>query len=288
MEEIIHWLQQVEQLARDVYKGAADSFSEDQKFSSFLSRLSQDEDSHFDLMGSTLQCMLEIKEHPVAAITIDSSIKDRVEKSLQESMKLINRHALTRQDILDCIVKTEFSEWNDIFLYVIKTFQEYTKTFQYVAANIQAHQKRIEKFLEGLPDDLEVSEDIRTLPGIWEERVLIVEDEQPFRELLTKFLRKLAAIETASNGQEALDKTKDHFFNVVVSDIDMPVMSGLEFYQKAIEMDSNIGRHFLFCSGKVTPEIENFFREHNLVWLEKPFRLEQLKQAVLDIINKTL
>lgn len=288
MKEIIHWLRHIEQLACDVYMAASHHFSQDKEFSSFLSRLAEDESLHFHLIGSAAQYLQETEEHPVSAITIGSSTRDQVEAPLKHLHNLMISHSITKQDVVDCIVKTECSEWNDIFLYVIKTFQEYTRTFQYVAANIQAHQKRIEKFLEGLPDDLEVSEDIRTLPGIWEERVLIVEDEQPFRELLTKFLRKLAAIETASNGQEALDKTKDHFFNVVVSDIDMPVMSGLEFYQKAIEMDSNIGRHFLFCSGKVTPEIENFFREHNLVWLEKPFRLEQLKQAVLDIINKTL
>jgi len=288
MEEIIHWLQQVEQLARDVYKGAADSFSEDQKFSSFLSRLSQDEDSHFDLMGSTLQCMLEIKEHPVAAITIDSSIKDRVEKSLQESMKLINRHALTRQDILDCIVKAELSEWNDIFLYVINTFQKYSKRFQYIAASIQAHKQRIEKFLEELPIDLKVPEDIHKLPRIWEQKFLIVEDEAPLRKLFEAVFNKMGAVETATNGQEGLDKLKDHFFNVVISNIEMPVLNGLEFYQKAVEMDPIIGRHFLFCSANVTSEIRAFLQENDLEFIEKPFELKQLKRAVQEIIDKTL
>jgi DNA-binding NtrC family response regulator len=81
--------------------------------------------------------------------------------------------------------------------------------------------------------------------------------------------------------------TKDYFFNVVISDIDMPVMSGLEFYQKAVEMDPEIRRHFLFCSGNITSDIETFCRERDLMHLEKPFKLKQLYAAVQDIMEKT-
>ena len=110
----------------------------------------------------------------------------------------------------------------------------------------------------------------------------------PIRELIAKVLGRQGAIETATNGREALDKTKNNFFNVVISDIDMPVMSGLKFYQKAVEIDPEIGRHFLFCTGTITSELEAFCRKHDLVYLEKPFKLQQLIQVVQDIIDKTL
>ena len=288
MKEVIDWLHHVEQLACDVYQAASDHFSKDKEFSAFLSRLSEDESLHLDLMGSAAQCLQETKEPPVSAIAIDSSTRDHVETPLKQLRKLMISHTMTRRNVCDCIVRAEFSEWNDIFIYVIKTFQEYSRTFQYLAATIQAHQKRIEKFLEDLPDDFGLSEEIRKLPRIWEERILIVEDEPVIRELFAKILGELGDIETASDGQEALDKVKDHFFNVVISDIEMPRMSGFEFYKKAVEMHPDIARHFIFVSGSVTPEIENFFRKHNLACLEKPFRLEQLNQAVLAIVNKTL
>jgi CheY-like chemotaxis protein len=288
MKDIIDWLRQVEQLACDVYQEASDHFSQDREFSSFLSRLVEDESLHFHLMGSAAQCLWETNEPPVSAIAIDSSVRDHVETPLKQLHKLMTTDSITRRNVVDCIVRVEFSEWNDIFLYVIETFQKYSKTFQYLAATIQAHQNRIERFLEDLSDDFGLSEEIRKIPRIWEERILIVEDEPVIRELFAKLLGRLGDIETASDGQEALNRVKDHFYNVVISDIDMPRMSGLEFYKKAVEMDPDIARHFIFVSGSATPEIENFFRKHNLACLEKPFRLEQLNQAVLAIVNKTL
>lgn len=82
--------------------------------------------------------------------------------------------------------------------------------------------------------------------------------------------------------------TKDHFFNVVISEIDMPVMSGLEIYEKAVEMDHEIRHHFLFCSGNITSDIEAFCRERDLMHLQKPLKLKQLYAAVQGIMGKTL
>jgi CheY-like chemotaxis protein len=288
MKEVIDWLRHVEQLASDVYQTASDYFSKDKEFSAFLSGLAEDESLHFHLIGHAAQYLQETKQHLVSAVSIDSSIKDHVETPLKRLYNLTASRTITKQDVVECIVKVESSEWNDIFLYVIKTFQEYGRIFEYVAATIQTHEKKIENFLEQLPGNLEISENIRKLSRIWKERILIVEDDRPIRELLAKFLSTLGDIETANNGQEALDKTKDHFFNVVISDIDMPVMSGLEFYQKAVEMNPDIADRFLFCSGKITPSIEAFCREHNLMYFEKPFKLQQLHQAVGDKITERL
>jgi CheY-like chemotaxis protein len=288
LKEIIDWLRQVEQLACDVYQEASDYFSQDKPFSSFLSTLAEDESLHFHLMGSAAQYFNDTKEHPVSAITIDSSTRDHVESPLRHLHSLITTHSITKQVLIHFVSKVEFSELNHIFLYVINTFQQYSRPFQYVAANIQAHKDRIEKFLGELPDDLDVLGDIRKLPRVWKERILIVEDNTPIRELLAKILSDLGAVETPTNGQDAMNKVREHFFNVVISDIDMPVMGGLEFYQRAVEMDPDIGHRFLFCSGNETLEIEAFCRERGLVFLRKPFELQELYKAVRETADKTL
>lgn len=289
MKEIIDWLQHVEQLACEVYKAISDRFSQDEEFYSFLSRLAEEESLHFHIMGSAAQYLQEAEKNPVSAVRIDSTTKDRVETPLKQLCGLMRDHSVSKQDVVEYIVQIEFSEWNDIFLYVINTLKGYSRTFQYGAAAMQEHQRGIERFMEHLPANLNATEDVRKLPPIWKERILIVEDDPPVRDVLARFLGgNLGSVETASNGQEALEKIKNHFFNAVVSDIEMPVMGGLELYRAASQIAPEIATRFLFCTGKTTAELETFCRENGLLCLEKPFRLHQLGEAVRAVMDKAL
>lgn len=59
--------------------------------------------------------------------------------------------------------------------------------------------------------------------------VLYVEDEEEVRELLARFLRRwVGVLHTASNGEEGLRAFAEHHPDVVVTDIKMPLMDGLE------------------------------------------------------------
>jgi two-component system OmpR family response regulator len=287
MKEIIDWLQHMEQLACEVYNAISDCFSQDEEFYSFLSRLAEEESLHFHIMGSAAQYLQEAEKNPVSAVRIDSTTKDRIETPLKQLYGLAKDNSISKQEVVDYIVKTEFSEWNDIFLYVINTLRGHSRTFQYGAAVMQEHQKGIERFLEYLPADLSATEDVRKLPRIWKERILIVEDDPPVRDVLARFLGgNLGSVEKASNGQEALEKIKDHFFNAVVSDIEMPVMGGLELYRAATQIAPEIATRFLFCTGKTTAEVDALCREKGLLCLEKPFRLHRLGEAVRAIMDK--
>jgi putative nucleotidyltransferase with HDIG domain len=59
--------------------------------------------------------------------------------------------------------------------------------------------------------------------------VLYVEDDEEIRELLSRFLRRwVGTLHTATNGQEGAQAFLEHHPDVVVTDIKMPVMDGLE------------------------------------------------------------
>lgn len=288
MKKIINWLRTMEMLASNVYLEAAEQLTEDQEFSAFLFRMSDDEAWHFHIMGSAMTFLEETKEAPKAAVTIDGDIKNTLELPFKELYEVIKNKAVTRKDVVDCIVKTEFSEWNSIFVYVINVLQNKTTMFQHVAATIESHKEKAIKFLENLPEDLKVSDDIWRFPDIWDKKILIVEDEKAIRELLSDVLKGIGHIETAVNGQEGLEKTNKNFFNVVVSDIGMPVMNGIEFYKRAVEENPNIHRQFLFCTGEITPDAKKFLHERSLPHLEKPFNLNKLYRTVQEIMEKTL
>jgi CheY-like chemotaxis protein len=288
MEKTLQWLRNVEQLASDVYSAAALELKDDKEFSSFLQQMTEDEAWHFHLISSAIQHLSEMDDKPSLDIIVDSVMTKVIEVPFQDLFNRISDETVTRQDVVDFIVKLEFAELNHIFLYVLNTLQQSCRTFEYAAGVMQAHQKRIKRFLVNLPSDIKIPDDLKKLPPIWKEKILIVEDEMAVRELFGHVLSDLGAIETANNGKEALDKVRDHFFNVIISDINMPVMDGVEFFQKALETDSNIKNRFLFCSGDITPEIEELYKEHGIKLLEKPINIQEVKEAVKDVIDRSL
>ena len=131
-------------------------------------------------------------------------------------------------------------------------------------------------------------DDLGVLNKIWEKKLFIIDKDTSFREFLSNLLKGIGEIEVASNGQEALGRVKDSFFNVIVSEINMEKMNGIELYEKAIELNPHISRNFLFCSYDISPESKVFFRDNHLLYLEKPVRVKSLTQTVHDLIDKTL
>ena len=287
MKQTLIRLRNIEKLASDVYKAAALKFKEDEEFSPFLLEMAEDEAWHYHLIDSAAHYFSERNETPHLDINVDSNMTKALEVPIQNLFNKITHHSVTRQDVVDFIVKVESAELNDIFLYVLSLANS-CQTLEYAAASMQAHEKRIKKFLENLPSNIKIPEEFYKLPPIWNEKILIVEDGMAIRKLFALVLSDLGVIETADNGREAISKVRDHFFNVIVSDIGMLMMSGIEFYQKAIETDPYIGDRFLFCLGQITPEIETLCTQQNLTYLEKPIKLSDLKQAVKKIMDGSL
>lgn len=59
--------------------------------------------------------------------------------------------------------------------------------------------------------------------------ILYVEDEETVRESLARFLkRRFSSVTTADDGKEGLELFEKHFHDIVISDIQMPVMDGFE------------------------------------------------------------
>jgi len=72
-------------------------------------------------------------------------------------------------------------------------------------------------------------------------QVLIAEDDRELRQLFQHVLTKNGyAVTGVSNGQEVLDALKDGYFDIIISDIMMPVMDGYEMVRTLREADINI------------------------------------------------
>lgn len=78
--------------------------------------------------------------------------------------------------------------------------------------------------------------------------ILVVDDEEMVREIIGETLKNAGMkVDVVGNCEEALKKIIDNDYDLVLSDIVMPKMSGVELYRKAKEIKADI--NFLFLSG---------------------------------------
>lgn len=120
------------------------------------------------------------------------------------------------------------------------------------------------------------------MQGISEKRVLVVDDTDLIRELLMDFFT-LNGYETvtAKNGNEALNVLTQKHFNMLVTDLNMPVMNGIELIRTVRNL--NI---FLTIIGMSAAEKEREFLKAGAdYFLPKPFDFTYLKCVLNSVFG---
>ncbi len=113
-----------------------------------------------------------------------------------------------------------------------------------------------------------------------EYKILVVDDEQDFVNSLTDRLelRKMKA-EVALNGDEALKKVKDEEPEVMVLDLKMPGMDGLEVLQRV--KGAYPTTQVIILTGHSTPETQEKARKMGAyAYLEKPVEMDSLMETI--------
>ena len=221
-----------------------------------------------------------------AAVALDSITREKVEAPFLDCGKKLKSNTMTREHLINCIAAAEFSEWNNIFVYIVNTLKDARPEFAKAAAGIQAHKHHIENMIASLPEGRMYLETLRRLPPVWTERILLVENHAGVMEFLNAVLSTEVAVETAMNGEEGLDKVRKTFFDVVISDVDLPVMNGIEFYKSASLHDPHIGDRFLFLTGSPTDETLAFFEQRGARFLAKPIHINEFRETVSKLRDK--
>ena len=285
MKELVTFIEKIERMARDLYREASTFFHEDTDFSGFLTTLGEEENQHLKIMTEAHE-YLEGRAKETSTFLSLFSTKEKIERPLKKANQMLADGTLTKEDMIECIVTVESSEWNDIFLYIVNTLKDRHRDFQGLAAEIQEHKRQIETFLESLSGGGQYAEKLRGLPTVWEETILVVEDESAIVDLLVALLRPEGVVESAQNGKEGLEKLRERHFDVIISDVNMPVMDGINFFYEAVKLDDTIGERFLFFTGYTTPEDIAFFDKNNLRYMVKPAELEQILRTVRELLGR--
>ena len=128
-------------------------------------------------------------------------------------------------------------------------------------------------------------------------KVLII-DDQPFNNFIIKtFIEKIDngrnefEIFLESDPEKALKIAEEKIPDIIFLDFDMPKMDGIEFYKNIREKLSLKDTQICFISAFDKNFIEkekNIKLENDVKFISKPVKLEDIRNIILDLINKKL
>lgn len=118
-------------------------------------------------------------------------------------------------------------------------------------------------------------------------RVLTVDDSVSLRRLVAGTLTQAGhEVTEASNGAEALDLAKQKSFNLVISDLNMPIMDGLTFIKQLRVIAAYKFTPILVLTTEMDPEKKKSAKEAGATgWIVKPFDPEQLLTTIRKVLG---
>jgi two-component system NtrC family sensor kinase len=124
-----------------------------------------------------------------------------------------------------------------------------------------------------------------TLPLL---RIAILDDERILGEMLTEMLTERGhSVACFHAPAEALAALETQAYEVILSDIKMPGMSGMEFYERVAARDPAQAERILFVTGDVlAPQTQAFFARTGCLYIIKPFQSEALSAQIATLLGR--
>lgn len=117
-------------------------------------------------------------------------------------------------------------------------------------------------------------------------RILIVDDNTELREILEEYLHDEAGqIDGASNGREALAKHSQAPYDLIITDLNMPEISGMEMI-KSIKQENDITEFIIVTGYASLDSAVEAVKMGAFDYIVKPFRMEELKVVVKNARDK--
>jgi len=113
-------------------------------------------------------------------------------------------------------------------------------------------------------------------------KILLVDDEQDILDILARALGIAGYnVDTACNGQLALDKVSAQEFDLIVTNIRMPIMGGEAFYRELCSSYPRLGKRVIFCTGDIANlATQRFLNSTGAPVIFKPFQLSTVLEVV--------
>ena len=118
--------------------------------------------------------------------------------------------------------------------------------------------------------------------------VLIAEDNQESYEMIAEYLETMGfQVCRAKNGEEALTIARETRPDIILMDIQMPIMDGLTMIEELRKIPSQTGIPIIFLTTESDAALKTRAKNAGATgWLTKPFDPENLVKIVRKVLGK--
>ncbi len=118
-------------------------------------------------------------------------------------------------------------------------------------------------------------------------RILVVEDEPIIAGLLSDMLMADGhEVDAVSTGRAALERLEAGRYDLIVSDLRMPVLDGRGLYRELEKHRPELLRRIVFVTGSaLDPGNEEFLTATRVPWISKPFTIVDLHRLTQKVLR---
>jgi CheY-like chemotaxis protein len=117
-------------------------------------------------------------------------------------------------------------------------------------------------------------------------RVLVIDDEELLLQAVRRVLASRHDVDIAESGERALELCATRSYDVILCDLLMPEMSGMDVHAALHESSPALAARMVFMTGGAfTARAKEFLDEIPNVHLEKPVRAEKLLQLIAERVT---
>jgi len=119
-------------------------------------------------------------------------------------------------------------------------------------------------------------------------RLLVVDDEPMILDLMVDLFKDQDVhVDTAANGSEACRKISQQAYDVIITDVRMPQMNGLDLYSEILDMRPEMEGRIIFMTGDlIDEEIAGFLSRVDAVSIPKPLEVPDVLSAVAETLER--
>jgi len=112
-------------------------------------------------------------------------------------------------------------------------------------------------------------------------RLLLIDDEPMIAMLIQRSLQKSWDVTWLASGVDALERVKTEAFDVVVCDLMMPIMDGMQFAKELEVLNPSLRLRTMFLTGgAVNDASEQFLARPDVKYMSKPLSMKDLDAAL--------